>query len=73
MSNISLRYILSFFGGAERIPAVGFDAVPSLRFDLDPCAVFPTASTCAVELTLPTVYSIPRQAVGFQGTNDVRF
>ena len=49
-----LEDILSFFTGAEVIPPLGFDHTPALYFNSE--ALFPTASTCALELCLPTRY-----------------
>ena len=46
--------MLAFFTGAERIPVLGFDYPPCVRFSAT--TIFPTASTCALELTLPTRY-----------------
>ena len=45
---------LIFFSGASRIPPIGFDRECTLSFN--PSSVYPTASTCALELTLPTMY-----------------
>ena len=46
--------LLVFFTGAERIPPIGFDADGSLNFNGG--NIFPTASTCALTLTLPSRY-----------------
>ena len=51
---VSLRSVLSFFSGGEEIPPMGFQFEPELNFNPD--NVYPTASTCAVQLTLPTRY-----------------
>ena len=53
--SVSLQDVLSFFSGAAKIPPLGFDPLPSLSFSDN--AVYPTASTCALRLTLPTRYS----------------
>ena len=53
--SVSLQDVLSFFSGAAKIPPLGFHPLPSLSFRHD--AVYPTASTCALRLTLPTCYS----------------
>lgn len=45
--------ILSFFTGADSIPPVGYDRVTLTFNNLNP---YPTASTCGLELTLPTKY-----------------
>ena len=46
----------SFFTGAEDIPLTGYDTTPTLMFD-HTSNPFITASTCAVQLTLPTIHS----------------
>lgn len=43
--------ILSFFTGADRVPPLGYESVV-LSFNHE--NPYPTSSTCAVELTLPT-------------------
>lgn len=55
VSVVTLSKVLNFFSGAEEIPENGFPNEPVLSFN--PADVFPTASTCAIELTLPTMYS----------------
>ena len=49
-----LSECLSFFTGASRIPPTGFDKACTLTFN--GINVYPTASTCAFILTLPTLY-----------------
>ena len=51
--SIGLHNVLSFFTGAEIIPPLGFEITPSLRFS---DSMLPTASTCALQLVLPTSY-----------------
>ena len=51
----SLNDVLAFFSGASAIPPLGFDANPSLHFDED--ALYPTASTCVLRLTLPSHFN----------------
>ena len=51
---VSLGDILSFYSGANDIPPLGFPHEAELNFN--PIAVYPTASTCAIQLTLPTKY-----------------
>lgn len=51
---VGLSDCLSFFTGASRVPPVGFDTVCTLNFS--PHNMYPTASTCALILTLPTMY-----------------
>ena len=50
---ISMGSILSFFTGADHIPPLGFDEATLNFSDNNP---YPTASTCALCLTLPTKY-----------------
>lgn len=54
-SAVPLECILQFFSGARQIPPLGFSAEPELNFNFN--NRYPTASTCAVQLTLPTAYS----------------
>ena len=51
---VTLNQVLSFFTGAEEVPAGGFECPASLYFS--PISQFPTASTCALQLTLPTTH-----------------
>ena len=51
---VSLSQILSFFSGAEYLPPTGFDNGAEMFFDQE--SIYPTASTCALVLTLPTKY-----------------
>ena len=51
--DLSLKTVLSFFTGAEEIPTTGFGEAPSLAFSHSD-SPFPTASTCATQLVLPT-------------------
>ena len=51
---VTLGNLLSFFTGAEYPPSLGFGIPASVRFNSD--SQFPLASTCALELTLPTMY-----------------
>ena len=53
---MSLKNVLPFFTGAEDIPLTGYDTTPTLMFD-HTSNPFITASTCAVQLTLPTIHS----------------
>ncbi|XP_064390717.1 apoptosis-resistant E3 ubiquitin protein ligase 1-like [Halichondria panicea] len=52
--SVSLKTILSFTTGSESVPPIGFDNSLGLRFN--DTNVFPTSSTCALELTLPSKY-----------------
>ena len=46
---------MSFFSGADEIPVMGYLHDPELNFS--PTSPYPTSSTCALQLTLPTCYS----------------
>ena len=46
---------LCFFTGANEIPPMGLPFVPKLQFNSS--SPFPTASTCALVLTLSTMYA----------------
>lgn len=53
---VTLMHVLSFFTGAERVPPLGFSSVekPHLTFNYE--SPYATASTCALQLCLPTKY-----------------
>ena len=51
---VTLNRVLSFITGAEEVPAGGFECPASLYFC--PISQFPTASTCALQSTLPTTH-----------------
>ena len=55
-TTVTLDTVLQFFR-ADQIPHVGDPRDPSLHFNSANIHVYPTASTCAIELTLPTKYS----------------
>jgi len=50
----SLKEVLSFFTGAESVPPLGFERDVEVWFNHE--SQFPMASTCALQLTLPTLY-----------------
>ena len=52
----TLEDILVFFTGASSVPPLGFDRCLSIVFLHDPTAILPTASTCALQLRLPTCF-----------------
>ena len=52
---VSLEKLLIFFTGAQSYPPLGYGSA-TLQFNSD--YEYPTASTCAIELTLPTKYRI---------------
>ena len=56
-AEITLEVVLTFFTAATEIPTNGYPnhVTPTLKFDH--AMPFPTASTCAIELTLPTMYA----------------
>ena len=47
--------VMSFFSGAEDIPPMGYIRTPEIN--VNHAATYPTASTCALQLTLPTCHS----------------
>lgn len=51
VGHVTLEKVLYFFTGTEIVPVTGFDDVPVLNFSHS--NKYPTASTCAIELTLP--------------------
>ena len=51
---LGLGDCLAFFTAAERPPPTGFGKPCTLNFNA--LNVYPTASTCALVLTLPTMY-----------------
>ena len=52
--DLDISDCMVFFSGTERLPPTGFDTECTLNFNS--CNVYPTASTCALTLTLPTKY-----------------
>ena len=50
---ISLKMVLAFFTGANTIPPLGYKS-STLNFNAN--NHYPTASTCAIQLTLPSKY-----------------
>ena len=61
LGGVKLSDVISFFSGAEEPPPAGFPRQPKLNFNLDHNVIYPTASTCAVELTLPTKYRVYKE------------
>ncbi len=50
----TLKDLLVFFSGAERIPPLGFDSeAPSIVFLHDSKSRFPTTSTCSIQFRIP--------------------
>ena len=53
---VSLGMIMIFFFlGADDIPPIGYIHAPVINFN--PNSLYPTSSTCALQLTLPTCSS----------------
>lgn len=50
---VTLQKILLFYSGSDSIPPLGYSAV-TLTFSHD--NIYPTASTCVMELTLPAMH-----------------
>ena len=51
---MKLHEVLNFFTGSDYPPPLGFNIDPILRFSNT--NELPTASTCALEITLPTKF-----------------
>ncbi len=51
-----LKTVLFFFTGAEEVPPTGYGAYATPTVKFSHCKPYPEASTCAIELTLPTKY-----------------
>lgn len=49
-----LKHVMIFFSGADAEPPGGFSQQPSLAFSQS--SMYPTASTCTLELTIPACY-----------------
>ena len=45
-----------FFSGSSEVPPMGFPHDPAINFSNT--SKYPTSSTCALELTLPTMHEI---------------
>ncbi len=48
---VTIADILQFYSGADKIPAIGFDATPKIGFTSDEC--LPRVSTCDLSITFP--------------------
>ena len=64
---VSLKMVLAFFTGADSIPPLGYK---SAILHFNPNNHYPTASTCAIQLTLPTKYQSYQE---FKKQMDVAF
>lgn len=51
-----LKDILVFTSGSDRIPPIGFAKDPSVTFLHSKSSYLPTASTCDIQLRLPTIH-----------------
>jgi len=69
VEEITLEDVIVFFSGSDKIPPLGFPRSPTLNFSQD--NLYPTASTCALVLTLPTQYG--RQYDSFKDAMTVGF
>ena len=52
--DINLGQVLNFFTGTDYPPPLGFDSPVRVYFDAE--TPLPMASTCALQLTIPTMY-----------------
>ena len=52
----SLADLLIFASGANQMPLLGFEKPPTIIFVHNKTRILPTASTCDVELRLPTTH-----------------
>ena len=52
--SVKLDTLLSFFTGADVLPPLGYKTV---TLDFNNSNIYPTASTCSIQLTLPTKHS----------------
>ena len=48
--------VMAFFSAANRIPPLGFDKHPTLAFNHTGDTILMTASTCDLQLQLPTIH-----------------
>ena len=64
---VSLKMILAFFTGADSVPPTGYGKVV---LNFSSTSPYPLASTCALELTLPTKY---KQYIDFKKSLDIAF
>ena len=52
---VTLKMVMSFSTGADAVPPMGYCHDPEINFN--DMAFYPTSSTCALQLTLPTRHS----------------
>lgn len=55
VGGVSLEMVMKFFSASEVIPLQGYSQRPVINFN--PISLYPTTSTCAFILTLPTRHS----------------
>ncbi len=53
---VSVSDIIHFMSGSSKLPAAGFNCIPSIRFTDEPC--LPKASTCDISITFPRSYGL---------------
>ena len=64
-NSVKLETIVAFFTGADAVPPLGY---PSITLHFSEENIYPTASTCAIVLTLPTkhqTYDVFKQLMMF--------
>ena len=54
LSSYLVSLYISFFTRSDRVPPLGYESI-TLSFNKD--YLYPTASTCAVKLTVPTIHN----------------
>ena len=56
IGSVSLETVMNFFSGAyDDVPRAGYGVDPAIYFSNE--NIYPTSSTCALQLTLSTRYS----------------
>ena len=56
LTDCSIEDVLVFFSGTDRVPPLNFEKQPTITFLHNASAKFATASTCDLQLRLPTGY-----------------
>ena len=54
VGDVSLSMVMTFFSSSDEVPPMDYPHEPVLNFNQD--SPYPTSSTCALVLTLPTRY-----------------
>ena len=52
----TMKHVMIFFSGSDRIPPMGFDRHPTLHFIHDDERKLPTSSTCDLQMRIPTCH-----------------